>query len=221
MINQTTRRERERLARRRDIVDAARRIFAEKGFTEATLDDVAVRAEFGKGTLYNYFSNKLELFKTVLEESFEEVLTAARQTMESSDPLEERMAGFVRAVLTYFFHNPETIVLMMRESHHLRAGNPMMQLMPKLLHVLADTLAAEQRRRRIIAKADPMALAGIVISMVWGQFNSRIMPRAVAAGAACAFPTDVIAQMSEEEISQEIDDATALITTVFFNGVSR
>jgi len=220
MINPTTRRERERLARRRDIVDAARRIFAEKGFNEATLDDVAVRAEFGKGTLYNYFSNKFDLFKTVLEESFVEVLDAARRTMDADTPLEERLAQFVRGALTYFFRNPETIVLMMRESHHLRVGNPMMQLMPQLLHLLADTLAAEQRRKHIIAKANPMALAAIVISMVWGQFNARVMPRA-AAGGPCAFPTDIIGQMSEEEITREIEEATALVTTVFFNGVSR
>ncbi|NNE70602.1 MAG: helix-turn-helix transcriptional regulator, partial [Rhodothermales bacterium] len=48
-----SRRERERLARRREILDAARTVFAERGFVGATLEEIASRAEFGKGTLYN------------------------------------------------------------------------------------------------------------------------------------------------------------------------
>ena len=43
------RKERERLARRLEIVRAARSVFAEKGFEKATLEEIAERAEFGKG----------------------------------------------------------------------------------------------------------------------------------------------------------------------------
>ncbi|MDX1439230.1 MAG: helix-turn-helix domain-containing protein, partial [Rubricoccaceae bacterium] len=46
-----TRRDREREARRQAILDAALATFAEKGFEGSTLDEVAERAEFGKGTL--------------------------------------------------------------------------------------------------------------------------------------------------------------------------
>ncbi|GIV59650.1 MAG: hypothetical protein KatS3mg043_0739 [Rhodothermaceae bacterium] len=50
------RRERERLMRRRAMLEAARAVFAEKGYLQATVDEIAQRAEFGKGTLYNYFT---------------------------------------------------------------------------------------------------------------------------------------------------------------------
>ena len=50
-----TRRERERLSRRNAILEAAQKEFAEKGYAQAKLEDIAKRAEFGKGTLYNYF----------------------------------------------------------------------------------------------------------------------------------------------------------------------
>jgi len=48
-----------RLLRRREIPDAARAVFAQKGCNAATLDDVAERAELGKGTFYNCFSTLL------------------------------------------------------------------------------------------------------------------------------------------------------------------
>jgi len=61
--NDTTisRREREKLAHRQEILDAATRVFAEKGFFSATLDEVAQEAEFSKGTVYLYFSSKDDL----------------------------------------------------------------------------------------------------------------------------------------------------------------
>ncbi len=61
-----SRREREKLAHRQDILDAATRVFAEKGFFGATLDEVAQEAEFSKGTLYLYFSSKDDLLYNVI-----------------------------------------------------------------------------------------------------------------------------------------------------------
>lgn len=55
------RRDKEKKARREEIVQAALRIFAAKGYEAATLDEIAEAADFGKGTLYNYFPNKEDL----------------------------------------------------------------------------------------------------------------------------------------------------------------
>lgn len=54
----TERKERERLRRREEILDAAERIFAGKGILYSTIDDIAREAELGKGTLYNYFPSR-------------------------------------------------------------------------------------------------------------------------------------------------------------------
>ncbi|MFO7573947.1 MAG: TetR/AcrR family transcriptional regulator [Bacteroidales bacterium] len=54
----TERKSRERNKRREDILDAAEKIFAEKGILTSTIDDIAREAELGKGTLYNYFPSK-------------------------------------------------------------------------------------------------------------------------------------------------------------------
>ena len=59
------RREREKLAHRQDILDAASRVFAHKGFFNATLDEVAHEAEFSKGALY-LISRAKRTFSTTL-----------------------------------------------------------------------------------------------------------------------------------------------------------
>lgn len=55
------RKEREKLQRRKDIIDAAEKVFFSRGFESATMDEVAEMAELSKGTLYLYFKSKEDL----------------------------------------------------------------------------------------------------------------------------------------------------------------
>ena len=55
------RKEREKLQRRKDIIDAAEKVFFSRGFESATMDEIALVAELSKGTLYLYFKSKEDL----------------------------------------------------------------------------------------------------------------------------------------------------------------
>lgn len=59
------RKEREKEQRRIDIINAAEKVFFEKGINGATMDEVASAAELSKGTLYLYFSNKEDLYYAI------------------------------------------------------------------------------------------------------------------------------------------------------------
>src|ERR1700691_1565835 len=56
-----SRRERHSLAVRQRLFDAAMRLFAKRGFTETTVEDITNAADVGKGTFFNYFPSKEEL----------------------------------------------------------------------------------------------------------------------------------------------------------------
>jgi len=56
-----------RIDKKNRIVEAAVMVFAQKGYASATIADIAVRAEIGKGTIYEYFSSKEDLFFAVFE----------------------------------------------------------------------------------------------------------------------------------------------------------
>jgi AcrR family transcriptional regulator len=68
-----SRKEREYLAHREEILSAAEKVFAAKGFFPTTMSDIARKAEFGTGTLYKYFKSKEELYFTLIDEKVEEV----------------------------------------------------------------------------------------------------------------------------------------------------
>jgi AcrR family transcriptional regulator len=60
---------RRKQARPAEILDAALKVFAEKGFAAARMDDIASRAGVTKGTIYLYFENKEAVFKSLVREA--------------------------------------------------------------------------------------------------------------------------------------------------------
>ncbi|MCK9485385.1 MAG: TetR/AcrR family transcriptional regulator [Dehalococcoidia bacterium] len=52
-------------ARRQEILDAARRVFVEKGYAAATVNDIAAEADVAAGSIYRYFENKSDLIAEV------------------------------------------------------------------------------------------------------------------------------------------------------------
>ena len=97
-----SRREREREARRLEILEAARKVFGARGYEGATLDDVAREAEFAKGTLYSYFDSKAELFAAVIEHEFDELLAKARGALTKEKDVAAAARILVRIFLEFF-----------------------------------------------------------------------------------------------------------------------
>ena len=58
---------------RKRILTAARELFAERGYSGATVDEIALRAKANKQRIYAYFVNKQQLFETVVLQLFQEV----------------------------------------------------------------------------------------------------------------------------------------------------
>ena len=65
-----TRKERERERHRREMLEAAERVFVRKGYHDATVEEIAQEAEFAVGTLYNFFKGKDDLYARVVEMPF-------------------------------------------------------------------------------------------------------------------------------------------------------
>jgi len=59
--------------RRRQILAAAREVFAEKGFVGSNVDDITARVEVARGTFYLYFDDKLDVFRTLVNEFYDRI----------------------------------------------------------------------------------------------------------------------------------------------------
>ena len=131
-----SRKERERLLRRDEIISAAREVFALRGFAEATLDEIAERAEFGKGTLYNYFENKEELFEAVIVNSYETVMHSAEEVIARGADLRSMFMEVAGTLLTQLLRDAGVFMLIMREFNKPVAHSKIVEHYPKLVSLL-------------------------------------------------------------------------------------
>ncbi|HEX9056744.1 MAG TPA: helix-turn-helix domain-containing protein [Ktedonobacterales bacterium] len=88
-------------ARRTQILDAATRVFASKGFNRATIRDVAQDAGIADGTIYNYFANKTDLLFGLLDRLNDTERRPASLAQASEAPVGD-FAAIGDAFRTYF-----------------------------------------------------------------------------------------------------------------------
>jgi len=235
-IEGLTRRQREKLKRKGEMLSAARQVFARRGYGETTLDEVAELAEFGKGTLYNYFPNKEALFTSVLEQTVQGFLTIFSEVLDPALELsfQERIRTLLERSIRHAFSDPEGILLMLRESHHLRQNNPLLLAQPRLVRPLADTIAAEQQRNPSMMQNDPRRLAMLLMNLVMGQFMGRVHSRLHAMRSGSGSPEEgtygdatcpggmsgeIFASFKSETLEDEVKASTDLVYNIYFHGI--
>ena len=94
------RRERERIRQRQEILAAALWLFSQKGYHNVSMHEIASKAEFAVGTLYKFFKNKEDLYRTLLLEQaddFHEVLTRAIEKPGDGVDEVKKLRRFVEA----------------------------------------------------------------------------------------------------------------------------
>ncbi len=111
----------ERAVRRHEeILDAAARLFAERGYADADLDDLAGRLGVGKGTVYRYFPSKEKLFFAAADRAMRLLLAAVNGGVGGeSDPL-RAIEQAIRHHLAWFDANPWAVELLIQERAQFR-----------------------------------------------------------------------------------------------------
>jgi Transcriptional regulator len=91
----------------KDIIQAAQKIFQEKGFKETTMRDVAAEANVNMAMLHYYFRSKENLFFLVLDEAFR-LLVEKIVTILTNDSLDifEKIRAIVKEYITFFAEKP-------------------------------------------------------------------------------------------------------------------
>jgi AcrR family transcriptional regulator len=97
-----TRKEREFQSRRKEIMAAATRLFALKGYHGASMSEIAREAEFSTGSLYNFFQNKEELYFSLLLEKIEALEKEVIAVTTGAGTVEERLRKLVDTIFIFF-----------------------------------------------------------------------------------------------------------------------
>lgn len=200
-----SRREREKLARQQDILKAARVLFAAKGFRETTLDEIAQKAEFGKGTLYNYFASKEDIFHALIDQLLGESIAMAHQCAISDGDARAKMTRYARATMEYVRNNGELFHAIVEELHRGRKSEASrLQDILTRSRAVADTIGAVLQREMdagTIRKGDPAEIVTMLDDMIRGLTGRRILLHGT---------------LDPEELDRQAD----LLVSILFDGIT-
>ena len=86
-------------AKRQQILAGAKVVFADHGFEGASMSAIARQAGVSKGTLYNYFTNKADLFAAFVEQNCREKLPAALAPVQTNQPVRKTLTEIARGMV--------------------------------------------------------------------------------------------------------------------------
>jgi len=113
------RKEREREARREAILDAAARVFSRKSFHEATLEEIAAEAELAKGTLYNYYKDKPDIFASLLARGMAEFQDNLLRVLDDRGSLEDLLRRILETSIRSMNDHKYMLRMIMTAGGHL------------------------------------------------------------------------------------------------------
>ena len=165
--------ERRRQQTREYLLHAAAQVFAERGFHEATIDEVASAAGFTKGAVYSNFKNKEDLFLALLEDAYAKDTAAIKQTLGASDvPPEARLGDFVQMMRNEMAQMPDLGALYL-EFHLYALRNPsarerMNELERADVRAIAEIIESERTQREIEIDEPVERTARIIVALFRG-----------------------------------------------------
>lgn len=92
-----------------EIIEAARAVFARKGFNDATVDDIAEAAGIAKGTIYLYFPSKREIYVETVRQGLIALQHEVAKSMDAESSAAGKVRAFIETRLTYSERNRDFI----------------------------------------------------------------------------------------------------------------
>jgi AcrR family transcriptional regulator len=167
-------RELNKLEKRQRIRSAARELFSERGYDDATLRQIARRAHVGLGTLFQYARDKRDLIFLIFNEELAAVTVEALRAPQPDHCLLEQLMAVFATHFYFFSKEPALSRILLRElvfySNGVHAAE-FLRIRTQLMEGLAAIVRAAQGRRAIRRGADPDLVARIIFFVFSGYIR--------------------------------------------------
>ena len=101
--------------KRKLILDAAIRVFADQGYHGARVADIAEDAGVAHGLLYHYFASKDDVLRTIFVENWGALIARFRAVEESAESAPAKLEGIAKILLRTWRNDPALVTVMVRE----------------------------------------------------------------------------------------------------------
>lgn len=176
-------RERQREERAALILEVAQHVFSEKGYIEASIDEIAARAGIAKGTVYVHFASKEELVVALFEQQFKQFLQQIEQILSESLPMRLRLEHLLLDVYTRIQAQGNQVLIDL---------NPRLGLTTSLLNKRPDLAAYSTQAMELISglidegqrngELDPNVPSMVMVASLVNMLSPNSYERLLASG---------------------------------------
>ncbi len=165
--------------RKTAIIDAATRLFAEKGFAETSTSQIAETARVAHGTIFYHFKNKHGIIREIFLRAGSLYLEELRNTLESHETGIEKIEAAIRFNKNYSIHNSQQILIFLRMFPDLKdtesAERQLIEsIRQKVIEMIRQSLAAGLKDGTIKC-ADIDETAWVINSLIFGITHMTLM----------------------------------------------
>jgi AcrR family transcriptional regulator len=159
--------------RRAEIIDAARSVFARRGFAHGIIDEIAKEAGIAKGTVYLYFRSKTEIYKAVLDHDRKLLKKETQEQIDAATTLKGKIGAFILTRLKNAEERKEFFRIMDSGQQNLSmTRSQYREFLGEPVERLASAIE-EASRRGEIKPVPPEKAAWIIADMTRGTIQRR------------------------------------------------
>lgn len=169
------RRQRRKAETRQRLLEAASRLFAERGFEATRPQDIAREADVAIGTFYLHFGDRREAFVAFTAHAAEELMERVRARSIDSGSFEERLRANLECLLDYADEKPGVVRAAFADESVIGGSQPEPSLRERLAVALARGLEAGMERGEFRADYDPALVSHAIVGLIQQalQFGSQ------------------------------------------------
>jgi len=161
--------------RRTEIIDAARSVFARKGFARGIVDQIAKEAGIAKGTIYLYFRSKKEIYRAVLNHDMEFLKTSTLERIDAAGNLKDKIRAFTLSRLESAEARKELFRIMDTESGSLSFTRSQYRDWLREPVLRLASAIEDASRRGEIRRVPSEKAAWIIADMTRGTIQRRLL----------------------------------------------
>ena len=151
--------------RREQLISVGRKLFADKGFEAATVEEVAARAKVSKPVVYEHFGGKEGLYAVIVDREVARLLGGMTDALESTQGGRNLLEAAVLALLDYIEAEADGFRILVRDSPPGQSTGSFASVMGDIATQVEGLLAKEFKRRGLDTKPAPVH-AQMLVGMV-------------------------------------------------------
>ncbi len=161
--------------KREMILEIAAPLFSANDFHEVNMELVAKKAEIAKGTIYNYFKSKEELYFAIIETRLNKLISELQKKIDQQVSVLEDLKGFILHVFMFMMKYQNFFLLFQRtrlktqSRNHLEIEEKMSQLKRMLSNILREGIDC-----KVFREVDPCLTSDIILGIIYSAVQRNI-----------------------------------------------